>query len=242
MPHDDIFQKPLNQVVDFAFNEAVADVFPDMIRRSVPGYDNIISMLGVFAAQYASENTRIYDLGCSLGASTLACHQQIPNANVSFYCIDNSSAMLNKCQTNLDKHMPGSNKTYICADIQNIDISNASMAILNFTLQFIKVSERLKLIQKIYDGLLPGGCLIIAEKIIFEDKYSQKRMIQWHHQFKRANAYTDLEISQKRAAIENVLIPDSEDTHISRLKQAGFQHPMQWFQCLNFSAFIAEKV
>lgn len=242
MPQDDIFQKPLTQVVDFVFNEAVVDVFPDMIRRSVPGYDNIISMLGVFASKYAYEDTRIYDLGCSLGASTLACYQQIPNRGIEYFCIDNSQAMLSQCESNLEKHMPSTNKTFICDDVQNIDIQNASMVILNFTLQFIPPSDRQILIEKIYRGLKAGGCLIIAEKTLFNNSETQELMIDWHHQFKRANAYTDLEISQKRAAIENVLIPDTTETHLSRLKEAGFKEPLQWFQCLNFSAFIAEKV
>lgn len=242
MSQDDIFQKPLTQVVDFVFNKAVVDVFPDMIRRSVPGYDNIVSMLGVFAAEYTTENTRIYDLGCSLGASTLACFQQIPNRRVNYYCVDNSQAMLSQCEINLAKHMPAANKTYVFDNVQNIDIQNASMVILNFTLQFITPEDRLALIQKIYHGLQPNGCLVIAEKIRFDDKSMQNTMTKFHHQFKRANTYTDLEISQKRAAIENVLIPDTKETHLSRLKEAGFQQPVQWFQCLNFSAFIAEKL
>lgn len=242
MSQDDIFQKPLTQVVDFVFNQAVADVFPDMIRRSVPGYDNIISMLGVFASQYATENTRIYDLGCSLGASTLACYQQISNRDIDYYCIDNSQAMLAQCESNLTKHMPEAIKTFVCDDVQNIEIQNASMVILNFTLQFISPSDRLALIEKIYSGLQTNGCLVIAEKTLFNDTNTQDHMTAWHHQFKRANAYTDLEISQKRASIENVLIPDTTETHLSRLKEAGFQQPLQWFQCLNFSAFIAVKV
>ncbi|CAA6815606.1 MAG: tRNA (uridine-5-oxyacetic acid methyl ester) 34 synthase [uncultured Thiotrichaceae bacterium] len=242
MSQDDIFQKPLTQVVDFVFNKAVVDVFPDMIRRSVPGYDNIISMLGVFASQYASEKSRIYDLGCSLGAATLACHQQIPERHIKYYCIDNSQAMLDQCENNLKKHMPEASKTFVCDDVRNIEIENASMVILNFTLQFITPSDRLALIKKIHNGLQPNGCLVIAEKTLFKDTNTQNHMTEWHHQFKRANAYTELEISQKRAAIENVMIPDTTETHLSRLKKAGFQHPLQWFQCLNFSAFIAEKV
>jgi len=229
------------QVVDFAFDEAVTDVFPDMIRRSVPGYETVISLLGVLAQQYAQENTRIYDLGSSLGASTLSMYSQIRSKNIKHICVDNSEAMVKRSQSRLARHMPNADLTILCEDIQKTEITNASVVVINFTLQFLSPKSRLSLVQKIYEGLLPGGVLILSEKLVFEDATEGQNQIDWHHSFKRANGYSDMEVSQKRASLENVMIPDSIETHQTRLNDAGFDHSYQWFQAFNFASLIALK-
>lgn len=241
MKRDSLYDKPRKQVVDFAFDTAVVDVFPDMIRRSVPGYETIIALLGTLGNQYAQDNSTIYDLGCSLGAATLSLYQQVQAENVTFIGIDNAPAMIAQCEQNLQKHMPDSQHELICQDIQDTDITNASVVVINFTLQFLPVETRKALLEKIYHGLLPGGCLILSEKIRFTDEEKQEHMTEWHHAFKRANHYSDMEVSQKRAALDNVLIPDTPETHIERLQASGFNQVEQWFQCFTFSSFIAIK-
>lgn len=240
MKQDKIFSKT-QQLVDFAFDDAVADVFPDMIRRSVPGYETVISLLGVLANQYAQNNTRIYDLGCSLGAATLSMHQQTRTLDVEHICIDNSEAMVKRCESRLQRHMPEANLQLLCEDIETSEIENASVIVVNFTLQFLAPEARLTLLKKIYDGLLPKGVLVLSEKLVFENDTENKHQIDWHHNFKRANGYSDLEISQKRAAIENVMIPDTFEQHQSRLKEAGFNESYQWFQSFNFASMVAIK-
>ncbi len=241
MRQDSLYEQPRKQVVDFTFDSAVADVFPDMIRRSVPGYDTIISLLGMLGNQYAQDNTTVYDLGCSLGASTLSLYQQIQATNIQFIGIDNAPAMVEQCRQNLHTFMPDSQHQVCCQNIEDTDISNASIVVINFTLQFLPVETRQKLIENIYQGLLPGGCLILSEKIQYENRHSQKLITDWHHAFKRANHYSDMEISQKRTAIENVLIPETPETHLTRLKKSGFNQVEQWFQCFTFCSFIAVK-
>lgn len=241
MKSDNLFAKKTQQVVDFAFDDAVADVFPDMIRRSVPGYETVISLLGVLAKQYAQDNTAIYDLGSSLGAATLSMHRQTRTLNLKHICIDNSEAMVKRCQSRLGRHMPDAEIEIICEDIENTSIKNASLVVVNFTLQFLKPAARLELLKKIYDGLLPNGVLVLSEKLIFEDTKEGQLQIDWHHTFKRANGYSDMEVSQKRAALENVMIPDTFEQHQSRLKQAGFDQSYQWFQSFNFVSLIALK-
>ena len=240
MKQDKIFAKT-QQIVDFAFDDSVADVFPDMIRRSVPGYETVISLLGVLANQYAQNNTRIYDLGCSLGAATLSIHQQTRTLDVEHICVDNSEAMVKRCESRLQRHMPEAKLEILCEDIQSIEIKNASVVVVNFTLQFLAPDARLALLQKIYDGLLPNGVLVLSEKLVFENDNEDQYQIEWHHNFKRANGYSDLEISQKRAAIEKVMIPDTFEQHQQRLKQAGFEQSYQWFQSFNFASMIAIK-
>ncbi len=241
MKQDKLFSIEKETVADFSFDEAVADVFPDMLRRSIPGYETIIAMLGVLARCYAQDNTRVYDLGCSLGAATLSVHRQTRELSLQHICVDNSSAMIRRCESKLKRHMPAASIELICGDIQNIQIENASVVLLNFTLQFLPQTTRLALLKNIYKGLRSGGVLILSEKLMCDDDKVNQLFIDWHHEFKRANGYSDLEISQKRAAIENVLIPDTLNTHKKRLSDAGFSQTHQWFQALNFSSLIALK-
>ena len=241
MSRDSLYRQPRKQVVDFVFDDAVVDVFPDMIRRSVPGYETIISLLGILGNQYAQANSTVYDLGCSLGAATLSLYQQIEADSIQFIGVDNAPAMVEQCQANLNKHMPDSQHQVICQDIQETEITNASVVVINFTLQFLPVETRNSLLKRIYDGLLSGGCIILSEKIQFDNEQKQSAITGWHHAFKRANHYSDMEISQKRTAIENVLIPETAETHIQRLQNSGFTTAEQWFQCFSFSSFIAVK-
>jgi len=241
MKQDTLFAK--NQpLVDFSFDDAVADVFPDMIRRSVPGYDAIISQLGVLAKHYAQPDTNIYDLGSSLGAATLSMYRQTSDLNLKHICVDNSASMVKRCQSRLQRHMPDANLDVICEDIEKIEIRNASLVVLNFTLQFLRPEMRLTLIKKVYDGLLPNGVLILSEKLIFEDELENQLQIDWHLTSKRANGYSDMEISQKRAALENVMIPDTFEQHQQRFINAGFEQYYRWFQSFNFASFIALKL
>ncbi|KKN26120.1 hypothetical protein LCGC14_0877820 [marine sediment metagenome] len=229
------------QPEDFRFDAAVARVFPDMIRRSVPGYTTIIPMIEVITEQYAQPDSNCYDLGCSLGASTLAMRHGIAFDSCSLVGVDNSSAMIERCEhyIALDDHaQPVSLR---CETIQETELTNASVTTLNFTLQFVPQEQRGSLLVKIADATRPGGVLILSEKIRFDSEDEQAIQTRLHHEFKRANGYSDLEISQKRSAIEQVLIPETLEAHIARLKEAGFDRVLVWYQCFNFVSMLAIK-
>lgn len=227
--------------VDFVFDEKVAAVFTDMINRSVPGYATIVSMIGMLAERYAQPGSRCYDLGCSLGASTLAMRHHIKADDCSILACDNSSAMITRCEEAISKDTSSVPVEVVCADIFDVDIERASIVVLNFTLQFVEPERRAELMQKIYKGLLPGGILILSEKIYFEDASLNELFIEMHHRFKEENGYTRLEISRKRAAIENVLIPETIAAHELRIQTAGFNSFDVWFQCFNFASIVALK-
>jgi tRNA (cmo5U34)-methyltransferase len=240
---DSIYASPLDKLIDFRFDEHVVDVFPDMIQRSVPGYATIISMIGVFAEKYAQQNSHCYDLGCSLGAASLSMQQKITRKDCDIIAVDNSQAMIERAQQIFDlenekRRVP---VQLICANIQDIDIKKASVVVMNFTLQFIPLAERLQLIKQIYQGLEPDGILVLSEKITLEEHSNDQFQNESHHNFKRANGYSDLEISQKRTALENVLIPETLTTHQQRLTEAGFTSSNVWFQCFNFMSLVAIK-
>lgn len=238
---DNLFSKPQPHLVDFAFDEQVASVFPDMIRRSVPGYETVISMLGVFAARYTQPGTHIYDLGCSLGAATLALRRHIPYQDCRIIAVDNSEAMVAKCKLNMNADAAPVSVDVRCENIQDTVITNASLVSLNFTLQFIPPEQRATLIDKLFQGMVVGGVLVLSEKVVFSEPSQQALFTELHHDFKRANGYSDLEISQKRQAIENVLVPDTLQMHQQRLEQAGFRTVQCWFQCFNFISLFAIK-
>ncbi len=239
-PPDQVYAKP-RMIVDFAFDESVARVFPDMIRRSVPGYESVIALTGLLAEQYARPESHCYDLGCSLGAATLAMRSRIQQAGCRIIAVDNAEAMTRRCQQHVREAGEGIEVEVVCADIQDIVIQNASVVVLNFTLQFISPEARPALIQHIYNGMCPGGALLLSEKIVFADSAEQQRMEALHIAFKKANGYSDLEISQKRSALENVLIPDTLEQHQARLRAAGFNSVDLWFRCMNFVSLLAIK-
>ena len=236
---DTLYASPRDHIVDFAFDASVASVFPDMIRRSVPGYGEIIALTGLLAEQYAQPGSRCYDLGCSLGAVSLSMRRRIPHADCRIIAVDNAPAMLEQAQRRL-ADAPGVAPVELrCADVREVTIEDASVVVLNFTLQFIEPAERLPLLQRIQAGLRPGGILVLAEKLAFANDLEQDFNTDMHLAFKRANGYTELEISQKRTALEKVLIPDTRDQHEERLRWAGFKHSECWFRCFNFAAFVA---
>ncbi|WP_447879177.1 carboxy-S-adenosyl-L-methionine synthase CmoA [Serratia fonticola] len=242
MPNrDTLFSAPIAKLGDWTFDERVAEVFPDMIQRSVPGYSNIISMIGMLAERFVQPHSRVYDLGCSLGAATLSMRRNISVEGCQIIAVDNSPAMVERCRRHLDAFRADTPVDVIEADILDITIENASMVVLNFTLQFLEPADRLRLLEQVYRGLRPGGALVLSEKFSFEDADVGELLFNMHHDFKRANGYSELEISQKRSMLENVMLTDSVEAHKVRLRQAGFEHAEVWFQCFNFGSLIALK-
>ncbi len=236
---DQIYAKPLDEIARFAFDDSVASVFPDMIQRSVPGYSTIIAMTGVLADRYAQPGSRCYDLGCSLGASTLAMARHLAERDCRIVAVDNSAAMIERCR----EHVAASKVPVElhCADLQALPIEDASVVVLNFTLQFVPIEQRPALVQRIFDGMRDGGILVLSEKIRFADEHLQALNTDLHHAFKKANGYSDLEISQKRSALENVLVAETLAEHQQRLRGAGFASVDVWFQCFNFASLVAIK-
>jgi tRNA (cmo5U34)-methyltransferase len=226
---------------DFVFDASVADVFTDMINRSVPGYATIISMIGVLANRYCTPGSTIYDLGCSLGGATLSMAHHIDQQDYRIIAVDNSEAMITRFNKALETSPKQQRIELVCADIADVEIRDASVVVLNFTLQFIAPELREQLMRRIYSGMKPGGILILSEKIKLADTDLNALLIDMYHQFKQAQGYSELEVSQKRSALENVLIPETIAQHKARLLDAGFASVDSWFQCFNFASIIAFK-
>ena len=239
MATDDIYRGEDGEVAPFAFNETVARVFPDMIERSVPGYRLLLELLPLLVRRAVQPGTRVYDLGCSLGAATLAARRAIAEDDVRIVAVDNAPDMVRRCREVIAADNSRIPVEVLEADVRNLDIERASVVLMIFTLQFIPAEERDELIARIHAGMVPGGVLVLAEKLAFDDGATQQWQDTHHLDFKRAQGYSDLEIARKRQALENVLVPDDRDRHHRRLREAGFEQVVDWFQALPFSAIAA---
>jgi tRNA (cmo5U34)-methyltransferase len=227
----------------FRFDERVARVFPDMLRRSIPGYAASIEAIGSLAARCVRPGTNCYDLGCSLGAATLAMRQGIREPGCRIVAVDTSAAMIARCRDIMaeDDRLYGreTEVDVVEDDIRNIDFVNASMVILNYTLQFIDPADRDALLTRIHSGMNEGGILVLSEKVIDERPQVEQLLVDLHHEHKRRMNYSALEIARKRAALENVLIPETVAAHYGRLDKAGFASAAVWLRYFNFVSIIA---
>ena len=239
MSKDQIYLQQEAAVGSFEFNAAVADVFPDMLRRSIPGYDASIIAIGQLAARYVQPGTRCYDLGCSLGAATLAMRRSISAPDCRIIAVDTAPAMIEGCRKLVAEDDSETECSVQEADVRQVEIENSSMVVMNYTLQFLPVNERLCMIRRIYEGMNTGGVFVLSEKVADDDPEVERLLTDLHHEFKKANAYSDLEISRKRSALENVLIPETTNTHLQRLTDAGFSHSGVWLKHFNFASIIA---
>ncbi len=238
---DRLYATPRDDIAGFVFDRSVARVFSDMIRRSVPGYETVVGMSGLLAQRHARAGTRLYDLGCSLGATSLAMANALRGRDCEVVAVDNAEAMLERLQNRLASSPPPVPVRPVLDDIVAVAIDNASVVALNYTLQFVPVAERDRLLFRIHRGLVEGGVLMLSEKIRFDDPAIDALMVDLYHDFKRRRGYSELEIAQKRSALENVLVPESLDRHRRRLIAAGFSRVDTWFQCFNFASLVAFK-
>lgn len=241
MQKDEVFKEEMSKPSDFKFSSKVAKVFDDMVNRSVPYYEEMQRMISEIAADHVVEGTNVYDLGCSTGTSLIMMDHTI-QPSIRFVGIDDSPEMLAKCDSKLQEM--GFTRPYELqvADLNvGVKIENASVVLLCLTLQFVRPIYREKLLKSVIDGMVPGGILIIVEKILAEDSIFNRDFIKYYYDMKRRHHYSDMEISQKREALENVLIPYKLSENILMLKEAGFGHCEIFFKWYNFSGIIAKK-
>ncbi|MCD4781616.1 MAG: carboxy-S-adenosyl-L-methionine synthase CmoA [Candidatus Omnitrophica bacterium] len=242
MSEDKIFADDKEKINDFEFGEETAQVFDDMLDRSVPLYRELQRMIGEIANEFAQSDTNIVDLGCSTGITLLTLNKMVEK-NVKLIGVDYSQAMLDKCKKNLIKGHVKKEYEFLCRDLNNgLVIKNASVVVLNLTLQFIRPLQRDLLIQHIYNGLVDNGCLILVEKVLGNDSVFNRTFIQFYYDMKQRNGYSELEIAQKREALENVLIPYRMSENDQMLHRNGFRYMDIFYKWYNFYGVIAMKM
>ncbi len=231
---DRVYSDQQEHIVDFAFTEEVAAVFPDMIRRSVMGYETMVPVTGLVAARHLGSVGHAFDLGCSLGATTLAVLKQNDSAEVRVTGIDNSAPMIAGAKQAIDDPRA----SFLEQDIRDTDVSGANVVILNWVLQFLNPQERLGVLGSIRQQMAADGLLIVSEKVRHADPELHAFFDTTHLAWKKANGYSQLEIAQKRSALENVMLIDTEEEHQDRFKAAGFSRMIQWYRCMNWASFL----
>ncbi|MBF0258014.1 MAG: carboxy-S-adenosyl-L-methionine synthase CmoA [Desulfamplus sp.] len=255
MKKDNIFALKKDPVAAFEFNEEVTSVFDDMIKRSVPFYMESLKRQCQLISHFYKPDTKIYDLGCSHGNLGIMIYESFSKWPYTMIAVDSSLAMVEKYKKRLEQirssTIHSAQKTYILDKIKNIclvcglaediPINNASVVVVNLTMQFIKPAKRDLFIQKIYDGLTEDGILLLTEKLIHEDKIISEMQKDFYKIFKLENGYSELEISRKRDALENVLIPETLESHANRVKNTGFRYMDVWLKWFNFASIIAIK-
>jgi tRNA (cmo5U34)-methyltransferase len=236
---DEVFKQPIDAIADFNFGKKVASVFDDMLDRSVPFYQEVQRMITEMAVDFGVEGTNIYDLGCSTGTTLLNLDARL-KPGIKFIGVDNSEEMLKRCRQKLAEHGFKRDHELVCADLnQGVQIENASLVLMVLTLQFIRPLYRDKLIQTVFEGLNKNGCLILVEKVLGEDSLFNRLFINYYYDMKKRHGYSELEISQKREALENVLIPYKLLENREMLLRVGFRYCDVFFKWYNFTGLIA---
>jgi len=238
--YDNIFLKE-QKIEDFRFGRSVVSVFDDMVTRSVPFYTEMQRMITEISLDFAVPGTKVYDLGCSTGTTLINLDKALPE-NISFTGIDESREMLNQCQANFEDNQVKRNYELKHANLNSgIILDNPSVVIMCLTLQFIRPLYREKLLQEIYTQMNENSCFILIEKVLGEDSLFNRLFINYYYDFKRRNHYNDMEISQKREALENVLIPYKLMENRELLSATGFRYVETFFKWYNFSGLVAVK-
>jgi tRNA (cmo5U34)-methyltransferase len=241
MNKDEIYRNRRHPLTPFEFNAAVADVFDDMIHRSVPMYDEIIHRQAQIIEHAYQPGTRIYDLGCSTGNLAMALCDRMSAGAFEMVAVDDSQPMLSISKKRMDAVGRAGDVSLVRDDIRQVTMGRASVVVINFTLQFIPPADREDLIMRVDDALVPGGILLFSEKTVHADRSLSDLQVEFYHRFKRENGYSDMEISQKREALENVLIPETVDAHQDRLRRCGFGASDLWLKWFNFCSWICRR-
>lgn len=226
---------------DFDFNHRVAEVFDDMLDRSIPCYQEVISGVASLLDSHLEPGDLVCDLGCATGTSLLALARLLDHKHLTFIGIDNSTPMLDKARLKTELFAHTDNISYRKQDIVDLQLPNTGAFVLNYTLQFIRPLLRPLLLERLQTNLRPGGLLLLSEKTVLEQKTLNRSFIDIYHRFKREKGYSALEIAKKREALENILIPFSAEENQKLLFDAGFVEVNIFFQWFNFCSMVAVK-
>lgn len=212
----------VNPKEKWAFNEDVAKCFPDMLKRSIPSYESMRNLVFSIGRNYIKKNTHICDIGCSDGQAI--------------------EPMLRKCRERFQDW-----KKSQIVDIRNYDIKNGipqfsnSLVLSILTLQFTPIEYRHKIVQSVYDSLMPGCAFILVEKVLGNTSAIDDILLKEYYNMKKENLYSQKQIADKRKSLEGVLVPITAKWNENLLKECGFRQLDCFWRCLNFAGWIAIK-
>lgn len=238
---DTLFTDPVSPTADFQFSPSVAEVFDDMLRRSVPFYQEMVAMTASLLATFVPPQETVYDLGCSTGQTLIELARRLAAHQLRWIGIDNSAAMVDKARLKAQAYSTGEAVRFILADILHCPLEPAGAILVNYTLQFLRPPQRPAFLRRLHQALRPGGILVLCEKTISHTPALNRAFIAYYLDFKRQQGYSEIEIAKKREALENVLVPFSVAENVEMLHQAGFPQAEPFFQWFNFVGLVARK-
>lgn len=241
MTKDQIYAGPKGGVAPFEFNEQVAEVFDDMLERSVPLYRESLRRQAQLISRFYLPGTRIYDLGCSHGNLGILVLDAMGERLRQMVGVDNSLPMIERYRLRLSKHACGDRVVTLAEDIRTHPLAEVSVVVINLTLQFLPLVDRERLLSEVYSALEPGGILLLTEKTVHEDADLTALEQEFYYRFKTENGYSEMEISRKRDALETVLRPETLTRHLQRLQGVGFDQPLVWLKWFNFASILCRK-
>lgn len=236
---DELFEKGV-WPKPFVFNQDVVNVFDNMISRSVPLYQEVLTCAAHWAREYYQPGTRIIDVGCSTG-TFLELLGRLLKQNAILVGIDNSQPMLEKARQKLAQLQQTHQIEFICDKAENCSFEDSSVVVINYTLQFLPLQVRQLLLRTIYEGLVPGGLLFVSEKVKSPYPQFQETITRHYEAFKAHNGYARTEIERKKEALENVLVPLTEAQQVQMLHESGFGQVDSLIKLHNFVSWMALK-
>lgn len=222
------------------FTQEVADVFENMLERSIPELDGMRDVVTRLACKFALPNTQVIDLGCSAGGSLIPIIRE-KGRTVSYIGVENSVPMIEKAE----ELIGALNVDYL---LQNMDLrsqfpqaDNCSVILSVLTLQFIPMEHRQSLLHRVISSLNSGGAFVLVEKVLGNDHFLNDLMTTLYQQMKRDNGYSEVQIAEKKRSLENALVPVSARSNEELLRSAGFKHVECIWRNLQFVGWIAVK-
>lgn len=240
---DEVFATE-NPMGDFVFDQNVADVFDDMLDRSIPFYGEIQRMSVELGSHFLSTRGGVvYDIGCSTG-NTLVQLMRVtdPRAGVRFVGVEPSAAMRQQCREKIRASELTHQIELLGDSVEDLpELPGAQVVIMLFTLQFVRPPQRDAVLVKIRDSLESGGALLLGEKVLADDTSLARTYIDLYHAYKERSGYSRTEIARKREALENVLVPYRVSENRDALLRAGFSRVDEVFRWYNFAVYLAVR-
>lgn len=223
------------------FDGEVASVFDDMLSRSIPQYDVMRRACFDMACKYIQPSTDILDLGCSRGESLAFLVDRFGSDN-RYIGIDVSQPMIDAAKDRFKREVERG-----VVKIDNFDLRAgfpsvlASVTLCVLTLQFTPIEYRLRIMQDIYDHIMPGGALILVEKVIGGSAKLNASMVDIYYDLKSRNGYSQEQIERKRLSLEGVLVPMTAKWNEEMMSIVGFRQIDCFWRWMNFAGWVAIK-
>jgi tRNA (cmo5U34)-methyltransferase len=226
----------------FSFTGKTTKYFDTHISKSIPFFLESHKLISKLSTFFVSNESTVYDLGCSTGLSLRAIADHNLNKRFKIVGIDLSKDMINKAKINTNKKKYNKIKiNYLCNDVLKIKLDKSDLIISNYFIQFIHPKKRQKIFDKIYNSLNYGGGFIFFEKTRGPDARFQDMFTQLYNDYKSDSGFTEKEILNKTKSIRGYLEPFTEKANIDFLKRAGFKDYTTVFKYYSFQGFLAIK-